>query len=203
MATAQLAGEQAPFLRGLLRRYPAWLDNIEAAGPEAYVEAALARIAEPLPKGLREARARVALATALGDLSGVLDLTQVTALLSDLAELALNRAVRAAIEERVPGAGTDGFAVLALGKLGSRELNYSSDIDLIYIFDGDRLPRRDSDDPAEAATRYARRITGDYCSARLRTVTSRVSICACAPMQKRTGSQCRCGGRNSITSQKR
>ena len=47
---------------------------------------------------------------------------------------------------------------LALGKHGAGELNYSSDIDPILLFDRERLARRASDDPGEAAQRYARRV---------------------------------------------
>src|SRR3546814_3255645 len=51
-----------------------------------------------------------------------------------------------------------GLVVIALGKLGSFELNYSSDIDPILIFDPETLPRRSRDDPDEAAVRIARRM---------------------------------------------
>ena len=78
--------------------------------------------------------------------------------LSDFADRAIDEALAAAMAERVPGAGTDGFAVLALGKLGSRELNYSSDVDLILLFDPATLPRRERDDAGEAAVRIARRL---------------------------------------------
>jgi glutamate-ammonia-ligase adenylyltransferase len=51
-----------------------------------------------------------------------------------------------------------GFSGIALGKQGACELNYSSDIDPILLFDPDALPRRDRDDPAEAAQMVARRV---------------------------------------------
>src|SRR3546814_14203688 len=51
-----------------------------------------------------------------------------------------------------------GLVVIALGKLGSFELNYSSDIDPILIFDPETLPRRSRDDHDEAAVRIARRM---------------------------------------------
>ena len=58
----------------------------------------------------------------------------------------------------MPGAPNQGFAVIALGKHGSRELNYSSDIDPIFLFDPETLPHRERDDVAEAAVRYGRRV---------------------------------------------
>ena len=45
-----------------------------------------------------------------------------------------------------------------MGKLGSHELNYSSDVDLLLLFDPGTLPRRDRDDAGEAAVRIGRRI---------------------------------------------
>jgi len=62
------------------------------------------------------------------------------------------------LAERVPGAKPRGIAVIALGKLGSRELNYSSDVDLLLLFDPETMPRRERDDPSEAAVRVGRRM---------------------------------------------
>ena len=45
-----------------------------------------------------------------------------------------------------------------MGKHGSRELNYSSDLDPIFIYDPKTLPRRPREEPAEAAVRIARRV---------------------------------------------
>src|SRR6202012_3264482 len=78
--------------------------------------------------------------------------------LSAFADRALDRAIRAAIAERTPDAEPQGFVALALGKHGSRELNYSSDIDPILIFAPDTLPRRPREEPVEAAVRIARRV---------------------------------------------
>ena len=107
---------------------------------------------------MRRQRHGLALAVALGDLAGELSLEQVTAHLSDFADHAIDRALRAAMLERVPDAEPVGVAVLALGKLGSRELNYSSDVDLILLFDPATMPRRARDDAGEAAVRYGRRL---------------------------------------------
>lgn len=115
-------------------------------------------IDEPPARGLRMARRRLALVVAIGDLSGRYDLTRVTQTLSDFADRVLDRAIRVAIAERVPGAPADGLAAIALGKQGSRELNYSSDIDPILLFDPARLAHRDRDDVDEAAVRVGRRV---------------------------------------------
>jgi glutamate-ammonia-ligase adenylyltransferase len=100
----------------------------------------------------------LALAVALGDLSGELSLEEVTRLLSDFADKAIDEAVRDAIAERVPDAEAQGFAVIAMGKLGSHELNYSSDVDLLLLFDPHTLPKRARDDAGEAAVRIGRRL---------------------------------------------
>ena len=73
-----------------------------------------------------------------------------TRLLSDFADRAIDRARRRPrSRERVPDAEPQGFAVIAMGKLGSHELNYSSDVDLLLLFDPGPLPRRDRDEPAK------------------------------------------------------
>ncbi|WCT73374.1 bifunctional [glutamine synthetase] adenylyltransferase/[glutamine synthetase]-adenylyl-L-tyrosine phosphorylase [Sphingomonas naphthae] len=149
----------APFLRLLAQRRPEVVARIEADGVAAAIAAAGAEAAEdPTPRALRRERQAVALAVAVGDLAGLLTMEQVTRALSDFADRALDRAIRAAILERTPDAEPVGMAALALGKHGSRELNYSSDIDPILIFDPATLPLRPNEDPGEAAVRIARRV---------------------------------------------
>ena len=151
------ARAHAPFLAQLLAREPALADRL-AAG-ELPDPASLWPVADaPIGTALRIARRRLALVVAIGDLAGVLDLTQVTAALSDFADFALDSAIGAAIAERTPDAPVQGFAALALGKQGSRELNYSSDIDPILIFDPARLPTRPREAPEDAAVRIGRRV---------------------------------------------
>src|SRR3546814_8712746 len=91
-------------------------------------------------------------------ISGAWDLNRVTRTLSDFADTALDEAIATAFAERVPDAEPRGFAVIALGKHGSRELNYSSDIDPIFLFDPETLPRRAREDPIDAAPRNGRRV---------------------------------------------
>jgi len=112
----------------------------------------------PVARRLRIERRRLALLVAIGDLAGAFDLTAVTGALSDFADRALDTAIAAAIAERTPGEPPRGFTALALGKLGSRELNYSSDIDPILLFDPETLPRRAREESGEAAVRIGRRV---------------------------------------------
>jgi glutamate-ammonia-ligase adenylyltransferase len=85
------------------------------------------------------------LRVAFNDLAGALDRTQVSAQLSDVAEACFSAALRigrAELDERFgppdrpdrPG-GTARFAILGMGKLGGREIDYHSDLDIIYVFD--------------------------------------------------------------------
>lgn len=125
---------------------------------DALTQALSAHVAGDVGATLRQQRQGVALVTALADLSGTWDLTQVTRTLSDFADDALDVAIATAIAERAPGAEPHGFAAIALGKLGGQELNYSSDIDPIFLFDPATLPHRERDDVGEAAVRVGRRV---------------------------------------------
>ncbi len=150
----------APYLRRLANRERVIVSSIEAGD----LTAALALCSEeppddmPIRQALRLQKRRLALALAIGDLAGALTLEEVTGRLSAFADHALDRAIAAAIRERTPDAQPLGFVALALGKHGSRELNYSSDIDPILLFDPDTLPRRPREEPVEAAVRIARRV---------------------------------------------
>jgi [glutamine synthetase] adenylyltransferase / [glutamine synthetase]-adenylyl-L-tyrosine phosphorylase len=152
------AQANSPFLAGLIERNPDLMPVIETGDFDGALESALARSDDETGKALRLQRQGVALVTAIADLAGMWDLTKVTRTLSDFADHALDAAIAAAIKERVPGAPNQGFAVIALGKHGGRELNYSSDIDPIFLFDPNTLPHRERDDVAETAVRYGRRV---------------------------------------------
>lgn len=145
------ARDHAPFLATLLAREPDL--DFAALSLDAAIDLAL-----PPARALRLARRRLALRVAIGDLSERLDLTAVTGALTDFADAALDTAIRAAMRERYPDAEPRGFVAIALGKQGSRELNYSSDIDPIFLFDPATLPHRSSEEPVEVAVRIGKRV---------------------------------------------
>ena len=139
----------SPYLAGLVTQEAAWLP---AALEDS--DAAMRDVLRP-PEGdmdtlrplLRQAKRRVALLAGLADLGGAWSLQQVTGALTDLADMACGVALRAAIAHQVrrgklPDADP-GLFVLAMGKMGAGELNYSSDIDLICLFDETRHPPGD------------------------------------------------------------
>ncbi|KHK92242.1 bifunctional [glutamine synthetase] adenylyltransferase/[glutamine synthetase]-adenylyl-L-tyrosine phosphorylase [Novosphingobium malaysiense] len=154
------ARAHAPYLAGLLDRLPD-LTEILAAGDG---EAALAWAfkagegAPEVPVALRREKQALALALAIGDLAGAFPLLKVTGELSAFADRALDAAIAAGIRRRVPDSEPAGFLALALGKHGAGELNYSSDIDPILLFEPELLPRRERDEPGEAAQRVARTV---------------------------------------------
>ena len=154
----QRAQDHSRFLREAAQAREDLVQTFLDAGALSAVSRALSATAESVESRLRRQRSGLALAIALGDLAGELTLEQVTRSLSDFADHALDEAVTAAILERVPDADPTGFAVIAMGKLGSHELNYSSDVDLLLLFDPESLPRRGRDDPGEAAVRIGRRL---------------------------------------------
>jgi glutamate-ammonia-ligase adenylyltransferase len=91
-----------------------------------------------LAASLRELRARVWLRVAARDLAGLAPLAEVVGTMSDLAEVALaaaHRHHRARLEAaHGPPAGAGDLLVVGMGKLGGRELNVSSDIDLVFVY---------------------------------------------------------------------
>jgi glutamate-ammonia-ligase adenylyltransferase len=149
-------GGNAPYLADLALAEHATLLSALRDGPDAGFlgiinvlqtippEVARAELASTL----RLTKRRAALTIALADLGGIWSLARITATLSTLAETALRAAVRhllRGLHERrlltlpnpaVPEQGS-GFAVLGLGKLGAGELNYSSDIDLVLLYDSE------------------------------------------------------------------
>ncbi len=148
------AAGSSPHLARLIAQEAAWLPGAAAAPEDALAAAMPARDPEigraALAATLRQAKRRVGLLTALADLGGVWDLDTVTGALSDLADACLGAGIAALVAEaqaagRLPAtdAPDGGLFVLAMGKLGARELNYSSDIDLIALFDEGRYDQSD------------------------------------------------------------
>ena len=157
----------SPYLKGLMGREADWLRQALSEAPEAALDGVFATLApltlDALPDGLRVAKRRVALLTALADLGGVWPLEAVTGALTRLADTAVDLSMKALVADEIrrgklPGAVPDdaatagGMVALAMGKMGAGELNYSSDIDLVCLFDETRY----GPDAHEARTAFIR-----------------------------------------------
>ncbi len=160
----------SPYLADLIRVEAAWL--VPAfEDPREAVAAELCSLSDVpldgLNLALRRVKRRVALITALADLGGVWPLEQVTQTLTDLADTAVQSSVAALVAAEVARgklpSETDpqdcaGMAVLAMGKMGAGELNFSSDIDLICLFDETRFDPDDYHDVRAAFIRVTRKM---------------------------------------------
>ncbi len=148
------ARAHAPYLRMLMDRFPEVLaDDLDA---EQFSNIDLK--SENIHQALRIAKGKLALRLALADLAGAASLETIVSTLSSFADHALDASISAAISAHVPGAEPRGFAAIGLGKHGGQELNYSSDIDPIFLFDPATLPHREREAPEEAAVRIGRRV---------------------------------------------
>lgn len=157
----------SPYLRDLMQREANWLRPALQEAPETAIAALMAGLEEipvdDLGRALREVKRRAALLTALADLGGVWPTMTVTAALTDLADRAVDLSMKRLVAEEIrrgklPGARPEdaedagGMVSLAMGKMGAGELNYSSDIDLICLFDQERY----GDDWQEARAAFIR-----------------------------------------------
>jgi len=154
------AQTHAPFLARAIDRLPDLVALLAAGEGEAALVAARAagEGTDDVGVALRRERLALSLALAIGDLAGAFPLDRVIGELSAFADRALDAAIADAIRRRAPDSEPAGFIALALGKHGAGELNYSSDIDPILLYDPLLLPRRERDEPGEAAERVARTV---------------------------------------------
>ncbi len=164
------AAGSSPYLKGLIEQEKVWLAQALAQPDQALAEVmqdARGLPAEQLKPGLRQAKRRMALLTALADLAGAWPLEKVTAALTDFGALAADIAAKAEIAAlirrgKLPGMTEDdvetaaGMIILAMGKMGAHELNYSSDIDLIVLFDETRFDPDDFYDARHGMVRATR-----------------------------------------------
>ena len=105
---------------------------------------------DALISGLRESKRELTVQVALQDLSGILNTRQSTNALSAIADETLEQA-----SEFVAGPAS-GLAVLAVGKLGGRELGYASDLDILFLFEA--KPGQESSEAVAEFTQKAQRI---------------------------------------------
>ncbi|CAL1239534.1 bifunctional [glutamate--ammonia ligase]-adenylyl-L-tyrosine phosphorylase/[glutamate--ammonia-ligase] adenylyltransferase [Candidatus Methylocalor cossyra] len=120
---------------------------------------------EQLLIALRQFKQAAVLRVAAADLAGAIPVMVVSDHLTAIAELLIAESLRLAWRQTaarhgVPPAASpdrpDGFAVIAYGKLGGIELGYGSDLDLVFLYEGDDLAPTSGDRPVTTAEFYAR-----------------------------------------------
>jgi len=168
----------SPFLRDALLRDPAMLEPMLAGELDARLDEILAEVAavatdpqtseKALMARMRRLKREAHVGIALADLAGA-EPERTVRRLSALADACVGAAVGFLLAEAGrdgklalpdlarPGEGS-GLIVLGMGKLGGRELNFSSDIDLIVLFEPRAAALVDADDPADLFVRITRRL---------------------------------------------
>jgi glutamate-ammonia-ligase adenylyltransferase len=149
-ALCSLLGASA-FLGEALVAHPELADHVLFARGAPDGEAARAQVDEEVSAlrdvrdvdsfvgALRRAKRRVTFEVGLADLAGELAMREVSFALTALADSTLEHACRFAMRERLaPGDDdrTRGLALIAMGKLGGREIGYGSDLDLFFVYEG-------------------------------------------------------------------
>jgi len=166
--------DASPYLRELNQRHGAWLaaaladpdlalrQSLDALGPAA-ADAGTDEAA--IGDALRRAKGRIALLAAAAETGGLWTTAQSTAALSDLADAALDAGLAVLLQRAIDKGdlvattpATCGLAIFALGKHGGRELNYSSDIDIVAFFDRDAGVLADPEDATKIYSRIVQRL---------------------------------------------
>ena len=167
----------SPYLRALMLRDPRFLVDIISHSPEDLLESLCAgvRAAQTLSSqaeimvALRHAKAKASLLIALTDLGQVWSVDEVTGALARFADAMLEatinwllldatRAGKFRCIDRNDPSRHSGYVALAMGKHGAGELNYSSDIDLIILYDPETAPLVEGVEPATFFVRLTKRL---------------------------------------------
>jgi glutamate-ammonia-ligase adenylyltransferase len=164
----------SPFLSGIAVTEWKFLTRLVEEGLDTPFDQIIAVIGQEdsgenragLMRRLRIARRQVALLVAIGDIAGTWPLERQTDALSRFADAAIGAAIRHLLLSAADSGQFDidrsdperdsGLVVLGMGKLGGGELNYSSDIDLILLYDTARAPVRDRDSTQALFNRLGR-----------------------------------------------
>ena len=165
----------SPYVSRLLLRDLEFTQSLVEEAPEAITRRLLDDLAaadpamdrDRLMRLLRQRRSRVAVAAAVYDCFGIRGVMECAELLSEMADHAVRLAVAHLLLGRVRRGDLElpaeeggwGYFVLAMGKHGSRELNYSSDIDLVVLYDPPRVRYSGRKSPGDCFARVTRDLT--------------------------------------------
>jgi [glutamine synthetase] adenylyltransferase / [glutamine synthetase]-adenylyl-L-tyrosine phosphorylase len=170
----------SPYLSHLVQQHIGFFAQLCAGGFDASIDIIRAGLVKPAQEfastnevmiHLRLVKARCALLTAIADLGGAWPLEFITAFLSEIAEGCLRLAVdfllldahkRGELTHINPlnPSQDSGLTVLGMGKLGAYELNYSSDIDIIVLFDSQRVQYAGKQTAQQCFNRITRELVG-------------------------------------------
>ncbi|MET3896707.1 glutamate-ammonia-ligase adenylyltransferase [Devosia sp. UYZn731] len=172
--------ESAPYLFDLAQANAGWLATTLALTPDTAFATILDTVTNAgqtaadediLSPILRTAKGRTALLAAIAETGGAWTTAQSTAALSDLGDAALDAALNVlmrqahakgllAIPLEQATAANSGLALFALGKHGGRELNYSSDIDIVAFYDPEKPVLADPSEAGKAYSRMVQKLVG-------------------------------------------
>ena len=158
-ALLEAVSGNSPFLARTMLKEAAFLPELFRRGPEDVLASlnaealAVAGLDDEISvmRALRIAKRRAALAIALADISGQFEVMAVTQALTRFADACVGGALRFLLLRAAKASGETGaspekleqdtgLVVLAMGKMGALELNYSSDIDLVVFYEEERFP---------------------------------------------------------------
>ena len=156
--------EHSRFVQRIRRRYATEQGYLPSGIPNrSDMETLFTRLREQYDAGsaLRIVRQLVMVRLAEWDCNQQTDLNSVTLAMTELAEFSL----QVAADEAVAKLGTRcEFCIVGMGKLGARELNVSSDIDIIYVYDDEGKPSTHSSSHSEyfrKLVRHMQTLIGD------------------------------------------
>lgn len=145
----------SPYLNSLMKTDLEWLEEIAAKDPKDTLDLLCSPFdndnVSQTVKNLRLRKKKIALLTALTDLGGIWNLLEVTGALTRFADFSCQTLLSSLVRESTTKGkltldlinepeAMGGIFILAMGKMGGRELNYSSDIDLVVLFDEKKHP---------------------------------------------------------------
>jgi len=173
------AFQLSDFLRDCVRRDPAMLERLAGASVATRFDEIVAEIRAvgvgeeatetSVMARLRQLKAEAHFLIALSDLAGEADTETTVHRLSDLADACIataadflladaHRQGKLKLPDPAKPAKGSGWVLLGMGKLGARELNFSSDIDLIVFFEPDAPAVIDPHDGVDLFSRLTRRL---------------------------------------------
>ena len=173
-----LAITSSPYLKRLIKSEEDLISEIKSKGFYTAYKNILSSLEElsyeidsiKVRKSLRIFKKRASLLIALGDLSGIFDLSEVTKFLSILADKCLDSALshllkkyaqegKISLKDDNRPLSDCGITIIGMGKLGAYELNYSSDIDLIYLFDAQKIKYFGNKEIGDFMIKFAKELT--------------------------------------------